>query len=144
MARGRARKSEIGQAVLVREENFDDIEKMSLDSFEDYELYNSKARKLGMPVKCPPLHLHKHLRCKVSRLDGQGNNAIRARKRDKSIDFDETIMPGQEVEIPEVIVDFLHSLQYPQYKQINHPDGTSETVFSHNMPRFAVQVLSRG
>ena len=144
MARGRPRNSEMGQAVLVREETFEEIEKMPLETFEDYDAYNSKARKLGIPCKSPHVELHKHLRCKVTRLDGQANNAIRIRKRNNRIDFDETIMPGQEVELPEMIVDFLGTLSYPQYKQLQHSDGTAETVFSHNMPRFAVSVLSRG
>ena len=141
--RGRPRKSEMGQAVLVKEEHFEKLEQMPLDTFEDYDAYNKSARTLGIPVKIPPLHMHPHVRCKVTRLDNQGSNAIRVRKRDATIDFDETVFPGKEVELPIKIVDFLHTLNYPQYKQIQHGDGTSETVFSHNMPRFAVQVLGQ-
>lgn len=142
--RGRSRKSEVTQAVLVKNEEFDDLEKMTLETFDDYKKYNEKARRLSVPCKVPPLYLHKHFKCKVTRLDGQERNAIRVRKRNHLIDFDDTILPGTEVEIPEAIIDFLHSLVYPQYKEVTHPDGTSETVFSHNMPRFAVQVFERG
>lgn len=142
--RGRPRKSEMSQAILVKDQEFEDISKMPLETFADYKAYNDKARHLGMPVKVPPTYLHKHVKCKVTRLDGQDRNAIRIRKRNHLIDFDETIMPGEDVELPETIVDFLHDLVYPQYKEVTHSDGTSETVFSHNLPRFAVQVKQRG
>lgn len=138
------RTNTIQKTLLIKEETLDDLKSMDLETFDDYKAYNDKARILGIAVKCPPTYLHKHVKCKVTRLDGQERNAIRIRKRNAVIDFDSTVMPGKEVEMPECIIDFLHELVYPQYKEVTHKDGTSETVFSHDLPRFAVQVLSRG
>lgn len=140
MARGRPRKN-LSPAYIIKNDDLEELEKLPLNTFEDYAAYNKKARSLGIPVKVPPLELHKYVKCKITRLDNQGGNVLRIRKRDALIDFDATIQPGVTVELPERIIDFIESLVYPQYKQVTYPDGTSETVFSHNNPRFAVSMV---
>jgi hypothetical protein len=142
MARPRKiRRESYNSSVIITKAVGEDLADLPLNTFNDYEEYNKKARQLGLPCKTPHIELHKHVRCKVTRLDGQDRNAIRIRKRSHLIDFDKTVMPSVEIELPECIVDFLHTLVYPQYKEVVNKDGSSETVFSHNLPRFAVQVL---
>lgn len=113
-----------------------------LKTLEDYREYNKEARANGWRVKLPPPEVHETRKVKVMRLDGQGKNPIKVKLASLAhgleIDYQATIVPGKAYELPLPIIKHLQSKKYPQYAEVKKPNGESETVFTHDDPRFSI------
>jgi len=120
-----------------------DLSKLKLENFEDYKNYNIEARKQKKPVKFMPLSMFPLVKTKIIRNDGQKNNPLHVRIRDAEmlLDYDEELPIHKEIEIPYVVVNWLNNRAKKRYKQVKYPDGSSETIFSHNEPRFSCQMV---
>ena len=128
--------------MMVMEQPVRGPEDWELNTLEDYRKYNKEARANGWRLKFPPHELHEIQKVKVTRLDGQGRNHIKVRlvtmAHGMEIDYKGTIVPGEVYELPTPVIKHLERLAYPEYQQIKNPDGTSQTVETGKLPRFAV------
>ena len=121
----------------------EDLDDLPLESVDDYRVYNRWARVFKKPVKFPPIEMHKHRKVRFTRSDNQRGNPLSVRRRDGEslIDFHMILEDGKEYDLPVPIINFINKLGVPRYKEVKYPDGTSETVFSHNEMRFACQAV---
>lgn len=152
MQKGKVRSKKKGSGPLTRtemvvmERPVHDPAPRELETLDDYREYNKEARENGWRLRYPPAKLHETKKVKVMRLDGQGNNVIRVRlatlAHGMEIDYDGKIVPGEVYDLPLPIIKHLESKSYPQYEERKNPDGTSETVFTHDTPRFAISHVS--
>lgn len=120
-----------------------DLTKLPLKTVEDYQTYNHEARRQKKPVKFPPLTMFQYVKTKIIRNDGQKNNPLHVRIRDAELmlDYDKELPINQEIEIPYPVLSWINCRAKKCYKEVKYPDGTSETVYSHDEPRFSCQMV---
>ncbi len=118
------------------------IEDMPLETMRDYRLYNEAARaanhKLRIcrhKIKPCPVELHPKQRIKFTRVD-QPTNPLPVYVSNDKIHFEETLIPGKEYDLPEIIIHYLSEKGNPVWKWFDLPDGSRETGMSHKDPRF--------
>lgn len=144
MARRKKEETDQLDKVLTKVVN-DDIRTMKLETLEDYQEYNRRARaenkKYGMcryPIKQCPEELHPKQRVVFNRND-QPMNPLPVYLSNDQIDFKKTLVPGKEYELPICVIEHLHSKGVPVWKWYDNPDGSKETRISHYDPRFSLR-----
>jgi hypothetical protein len=142
-----AKKSETMEKMIEEAPKPNSIEDMPLETFDDYQAYNKAARKenkrlkmLRYPCKPCPVELHPKERIIFNRVD-QPTNALPVHLSNHLIDFDQVLYPGQEYELPRVVVNYLQKKGVPVWKWYDNPDGSKETRLSHYEPRFALRTV---
>lgn len=123
-----------------------DLSTLPLETVDDYRNYNTEARKQKKPIKfCPP-ELYPMQKVKFRRVDNQKGSTTKIRFRSGKylLDFKEEIPDGAELYLPTPVIDYINTRQVDKFKQIKHPDGSFETVFSHSEPRFTCQPIYEG
>jgi len=128
---------------LVKRAERVNLEDMPLEKPDDYRAYNEEARRQKKQVKFIPDDMFPKTKVRFVRMDGQAGNPLHVRWRDAKtlIDFDRTLKDGEEVELPNVVIDYLNNKKIPKYKQVKYPDGSAETVLSHYDHRFTCQMV---
>jgi len=123
----------------------DDLKFMPLESYEDYQEYNKRARaenkKYGYcrhQIKQCPEELHPKQRVVFNRND-QPMNPLPVFVSNDKIHFKKTLVPGKEYDLPQCIVEHLHNKGVPVWKWYDNPDGSKETRISHYDPRFSLR-----
>ena len=123
------------------------IDKMPLNTFQDYMQYNAEARKhnrsLRMSryqIKQIPIELHPQERVVFGRND-QPLNPLKVYLSDHMIHFDKTLHPGQTYDLPVYVVDYLSKKGNPVWKWFQNQDGSKETRVDHYTPRFALRTV---
>lgn len=128
---------------LVKRAEKINLEDMPLETIDDYRAYNAEARRQKKQIKFIPLEMFPKTKVRFVRMDGQSGNPLHVRWRDAKtlIDFDRTLKDGEELELPNVVIDYLNNKKVPKYKQVKYPDGSAETVLSHHEHRFTCQMM---
>lgn len=101
---------------------FDEITKL-----EHFEIYNVWARKNKRPIKVPTDKFYKKYKVKFQRFD-QPENILKARVRNKQIDWTGQLKSGNTYELCLPVIQFLNSLSEPIYGEVPLQGGRkSET-----------------
>ena len=126
------------------------INEMPLTSLSEYKKYNERARKenkrLGVvryPIKQCPVELHPSQRVVFKRND-QPTNKLPVLLSNHLIHFEDTLYPGKEYNLPEIVINYLASKGYPVWDWVTNPDGSKETKITHTKPRFSLTTVFRG
>jgi hypothetical protein len=133
-----------------------DFETAELNTLEDYETWNKHAHRAfreakksnpkcdpPIPVRIPPLSMHKHVKVKFQRFD-QPENVLKACCRTKEIDWRGQLKPGCVYDLPVPVVRFLNRLATPIFAECPVTDGgvvKSETKQVGEKNRFSCQLL---
>lgn len=132
-------KKETNTALL---EDFDP-ETFELKTLDDFKIWNKWARKNGHPVKVPTEDYYKKVKVKFQRFD-QPENTLKARVRNKDIDWQGQLIPGKVYDLPTPVVKFLNGLAEPIFKEVKSTeDGETivETKQVGEKSRFSCQVV---
>jgi hypothetical protein len=139
-----AKKSEEKEMEAHREiKDIQDLIDFKIDRLEDFEIYNKAARRLGKPIKVPDESYHKKVKVKFQRFD-QPTNLLKARVRNKEIDWSGQLKPGFTYDLPMAVVKWLNGLSVPIYKEVKTTDGgetITETKCVGENSRFSCQVI---
>lgn len=113
-------------------------------TMDDYDRYNKWARRNKIPVKVPTEDFWPKVEVKFMRLDGQPSNVLKARIRNKFIDWKGELIPNRTYHLATPVVKYLNALSEPIYGEVPGKDGTRETETKKvgDKPRFACQVLN--
>ena len=118
-----------------------ELKKLPLKNLKDYEVYNEKAREMGIPVKPAPAELHKHMKVKFLRRDGM-THPVKLKFRSGLIDFEKKVEHGKIYELPTMVIKQYQNLGIPKYEKVTNPKtGEYESKMTHKDPRFAFQVV---
>lgn len=119
-----------------------DIEHMELKTLADFEVYNKWARSNRRKVKVPTEQYYKKYKVKFQRFD-QPENVLKARVRNKDIDWSGQLIPGGIYELPMPVIRFLNNLAVPKYAEVKSKDGdgVTETVKVGEIQRFSCQIM---
>lgn len=126
-------------------------DEMPLETLKDYIAYNEAARKANKrlrrceyPAKPAPLELHPHQRVIVRWSNKtRAGNPIPIKLSDSLIDFDKTLDPGKEYDLPVCVVSHLEGKGTDVYEWVDKADGSSETAVVDKLPRYSVQTVHR-
>lgn len=133
----------MGEGRYLMEKVPQNLEELPLNTIDDYYTYNALARKLRKPVKFIPHTLFYKQKIKFIRTDNQRSTPLKLRFRSGKymIDFQKTLKPGEEYDLPIPVIEYLNGLKEAKYKQIKYPDGRAETVLDHYKHRFSCQAI---
>lgn len=123
-----------------------DPETFEIKTLDDFKIYNKWARKQGYPVKVPTEEYYKKVKVKFQRFD-QPENILKARVRNKDIDWTGQLKPGKTYDLPTPVVKFLNGLAEPIFKEVKSTeDGETliETKQVGEKSRFSCQVVDFG
>jgi len=120
-----------------------DPETYQFRTLEDFNVFNKWARKNGHPVRIPTEEYHRTVRVKFQRFD-QPDNVLKARVRNREIDWAGQLIPGKVYDLPKPVVRFLNRLCTPIFKEIKKGDGEVETQQVGEQSRFSCQVVDFG
>lgn len=138
----RAEITEKKEAKTAKEIDAISIQDMPLETREDYHAYNAAARKLRLPTKMIPHHLFPNRKIKFTRIDKKNvSTPIKLISGEHYIDFQKSLQHGQIYELPEPVIEFLHSRTEPRFKEMKYPDGSAEMVHDYDEPRFSCQMV---
>lgn len=129
-----------------QEEKEIDPETFEFKTLEDFKTFNRWARKNKLPIRVPTAEYHKHVKIKFQRFD-QPENVLKARVRNRDIDWSGQLIPGKVYELPLPVVKFLNQLSEPIFKEVPVGDGSSTTYETRQVgekSRFSCQVLDFG
>ena len=140
-----AKKSESEKEISSHRDiqDIQDLIDFEIACLEDFEIYNKAARRLGKPVKVPDESYHKKVKVKFQRFD-QPTNLLKARVRNKDIDWSGQLKPGHIYDLPMAVVKWLNGLSVPIYKEVKTTDGgetVTETRRVGENSRFSCQVI---
>lgn len=129
----------------MKREREDEIEYESFQpkTLEDFEKYNKWARQNKRRVKVPTEEFHKKVKVKFQRFD-QPENVLKARVRNKDIDWTGQLIPGGIYDLPLPVVKFLNSLSTPKYAEVKVDKGgetITETQKVGEIQRFSCQLM---
>ena len=135
---------------MKKVENVAVVEDIDPDTFEfktiaDFDVFNKWARKNGHPVRVPDGSYYKSVRVKFQRFD-QPDNVLKARVRNRKIDWSGQLIPGQTYDLPQPVVKFLNGISEPIFSEIPI-DGSktrTETKQTGEKSRFSCQVVDFG
>jgi hypothetical protein len=113
-----------------------------LKTTEDFEKYNRWARMHKRPVKVPDESFYPKVKIKFQRFD-QPENVLKARVRNKDIDWTGQLKPGCVYELATPVVKFLNRLAVPKFEEVrvNEGDTRTETRQTGEICRFSCQVI---
>lgn len=114
---------------------------------EDFDVYNAWVRKTGRlqgyKIKVPTEEYYKKVKVKFQRFD-QPENVLKARVRNKDIDWKGQLKPGGTYYLPMPVITWLNGLCTPIYKEVDVNDGgetVKETRQVGEISRFSCQIL---
>jgi len=126
------------------------LEDMKLETFEDYQEYNLRARQenkqLGLcryPCKQCPVELHPSQRVVFNRTD-QPSNPIKVYLSNDKIHFEQELVPGQRYDLPECVIDHLSARGTAIWDWVDLPDGSRVTKKVDVTPRFNLRTVFKG
>lgn len=125
-----------------KEEEFD-YDSFTPKTLEDFEKYNKWARKNKRRVKVPTAEFHRTAKVKFQRFD-QPENVLKARVRNKDIDWEGQLIPGGIYNLPLPVIKFLNNLCTPKYAEVkveNGGDTKTETQKVGEIQRFSCQLM---
>ncbi len=155
-------KSDAGRLIEALEKatdktyaSLEDLDAMSLASYDDYLKYNEAVRarrkvlrKKDAQFLYAPIDIIDCVKVKITRTRNRGLPInINMRKLKHAIWFKspkEGFKDGQDIMMPRVLVDEVNGLSIPKYKQVKYPDGSFETVLDYMENQYSVQVLMGG
>lgn len=129
-----------------------DFQDFEFKTLEDFEIYNREVRKFNrtcshernkMKIKVPTEEFHKKVKVRFQRFD-QESNVLKARVRNKEIDWTGQLIPGGVHELPIPVVKYLNRLATPVFEEVEVKDGSgklTETVQVGEKNRFSCTVL---
>lgn len=109
---------------------------------EDYDVYNDWARRNNRPVRVPDGSFHKSVKIKFQRFD-QPTNVLKARVRNRDIDWSGQLIPGELYDLPVPVVKWLNSISEPIYGEVSVTDGSmtkTETKQIGEKSKFSCQM----
>lgn len=133
------------QTVQVKDMDIDP-ETYEFKTIEDFRVFNRWARKNKIPVKVPSGDFYPKVKIKFQRFD-QPENVLKARVRNKDIDWSGQLIPGKTYDLPKPVIKFLNNLSEPIFKEVAVNDGgstTHETRQVGEKSRFSCQVVDFG
>lgn len=123
-----------------------DPETFEFKTLEDFKIFNKWARKNGHMIRVPTEEYHKKVKVKFQRFD-QPENVLKARVRNRNIDWRGQLIPGQIYELPQPVVKFLNGISEPIYAEVdvnNESTTKKETKQVGERSRFSCQVVDFG
>lgn len=114
-----------------------------ITKIEQFDVYNRWARKNKMPVKVPDESFYKKYKVRFQRFD-QPANVLKARIRNKDIDWTGQLKPGCTYDLCLPVIQWLNSLCVPIFAEVRVDDGgetRSETRQVGEQSRFACQPM---
>lgn len=129
-----------------------DFDTFEFKTLEDFEIYNRHVRAFNrtvdkpqnrMRIKVPDESFHKKVKVKFQRFD-QPENVLKARCRNKHIDWRGQLKPGRIYDLPLPVVKFLNNLAVPIFAEVKVEDGgdtKTETRQVGERNRFSCQQL---
>lgn len=122
-----------------------DPETFEFKTLEDFNTFNRWARKNGHAVRVPTEEFYPKVKVKFQRFD-QPDNVLKARVRNREIDWKGQLIPGKVYDLPKPVVRFLNRLAEPIFKEVKSNDGDSlyETKQVGEKSRFSCQVVDFG
>lgn len=136
-----SKKTEAAEAV--EQEKFFDPEYDQITKLEHFEIYNRWARKNKMPVKVPTEEFYPKYKVRFQRFE-QAENILKARVRNKDIDWIGQLKPGGIYELCMPVIQWLHSLSTPVFAEVKVDDGSevkTETKQVAEKARFSCQAM---
>lgn len=135
--------------------SLEDLDEMPLKTHEDYIRYNEAVRqrrrvlrKKDVEYMYAPLDLVKTCKVRLTRKKNRGMPInINKRLLDKAVWFQSPkggFKDGEEVELPECLLNWLNGLAVPVYKQEKYPDGSYSTVLDRMDEVYSAQVMLGG
>ena len=153
------KESETAEAALLNGaiDTRDKTEAFDFDTFKfvtlaDFDTYNAHVRKHNrlcihernkMSIKVPDASYHKHVKIKFQRFD-QPENVLKARIRNKDIDWSGELKAGGTYDLPIPVVKFLNALATPIFSEVKTEHGDvvhTETKQVGERARFSCNVL---
>ncbi len=127
------------------------IEDIEPDTFEfktveDFHIFNKWARKNGHAIRVPTEDYYRKVKIKFQRFD-QPSNVLKARVRNRNIDWTGQLIPGKTYELATPVVKWLNSISEPIYEEVDVNDGSmtkKETKQVGEKSKFSCQVLDFG
>lgn len=130
----------------------EELDDMPLLTHEDYKKYNEavRARRKALREKdveflYAPIDVIKCSKVRITRTSNRGKPInLNLRKLKHAVWFQspkEGYKDGEEVIIPDCLIDEINKLSEPKYKQVKYPDGSSETKFDYWDNKYSVQMV---
>ena len=129
-----------------------DFDSFKIEKLEDFDVYNAHVRKHNrvclhernkMKVKVPDESFYKKYKTKFYRFE-QPENVLKARVRNKEIDWKGELKSGGTYMLPQPVISFLNKLATPKFAEVKVENGSavhSETRQVGEIPRFSCNVL---
>lgn len=129
-----------------------DFDSFKFEKVEDFEVYNAHVRKHNrlclhernkMKVKVPDESFYKKYKTKFYRFQ-QPENVLKARVRNKDIDWSGQLKSGGTYMLPMPVINFLNKLASPEFEEVKTEHGNavhSETKQVRETPRFSCNIL---
>lgn len=129
-----------------------DFEAFKIEKLEDFDVYNAQVRKHNrlclhernkMKVKVPDESFYKKYKTKFYRFE-QPENILKARVRNKEIDWRGQLKSGGTYQLTMPVINFLNKLATPEFKEVKTEHGSAvhtETKQVGEKPRFSCNVL---
>lgn len=147
MARPKKNPTLLDDVKKVQKEEEVPLEKMPLETMGDYVRYNKKCRALNKAlglcrhkVKQCPIELHPKQRIIFNRKD-QPRNPLPVYLSNEMIEYKQMLYPGQQYDLPLIIVDYLASKGTPIWDTKEKADGSKESYKVATDPRFALRTV---
>lgn len=122
-----------------------DPETFEFKTLEDFKTFNKWARKNRVPVRVPTEEFYEKIKVKFQRFD-QPENVLKARVRNKDIDWKGQLIPGQTYMLPKPVIKFLNNIAEPIFSEVTCTDGSAlkETKQTGERSKFSCQVVDFG
>lgn len=127
---------------IVVDKNFDP-HTCEFKTMDDYDKYNRWARSEKRPVKVPTEDFYPKATIKFQRFD-QPENVLKARVRNREIDWQGQLKPGCIYKLAHPVIKFLNRLATPKFEEVAVNDGGStrtETKQTSEISRFSCQII---
>lgn len=132
--------------------SLEELDAMPLEKYEDYLAYNEEVRKRRKALRkkeaeflyCP-LELVPCQKVRITRTTNKNLPIhLNFRKKDCAVWFQspkDGFKHGEEVMLPECLIDDINHLEIPVYKQVVYPDGSHNTVLDYMDNKYACQTV---
>jgi len=132
--------------------SLEELEEMPLDTHEDYKRYNDavRQRRRSLRVKdveflYAPLDKVKCTKATITRTNNRGKPIkINLRKLKHAVWFQspkDGFKDGEEIVIPECLINEINKIAEPKYRQEKYPDGSHATVLDYWENKYNVQPI---
>lgn len=132
--------------------SLEDLENMPLQKYEDYLAYNDAVRlrrkytrKKDVPFLYAPEDLVPMRKVRITRTSNRGKPIhINIRKTKYAVWFKSPpkgYADGEEIMMPECMIEEINKLAEAKYKQVKYPDGSHETVLDYWDNKYSVQTI---